>query len=92
LYRPETDLTAYVASVKKLAALAPQLKTVLGAHNIPVADPSVLAKLQDAIQQVAEGRVKPGAVNGGEATYQAGEFFFRMHYPLAALNSASGAH
>src|SRR5215471_2203157 len=90
LYRPETDLTAYVASVKKLAALAPQLKTVLGAHNIPVADPSVLAKLQDAIQQVAEGRVKPGAVNGGEATYQAGEFFFRMHYPLAALNSASG--
>src|SRR5205814_9943405 len=45
LYRPETDLDAYATSVLRLAALAPQVKLVLGAHNIPVASPSVLPKL-----------------------------------------------
>ena len=63
LYRPETDLDAYVASVKKIAALEPQLKLVLGAHNIPVAQPSVLPKLVNAIQAVraGQGEVKPAA-------------------------------
>jgi len=90
LYRPETDLAAYIASVKKLAALAPQVKIVLGAHNIPVADPAVLPKLQDAIQQVVDGKVKPATVNGSEASYQAGDFSFRMYNPLPAVNSSSG--
>ncbi|HSC45228.1 MAG TPA: MBL fold metallo-hydrolase, partial [Candidatus Acidoferrum sp.] len=90
LYRPETNLEAYMASVKKLVALAPQVKVVLGAHNIPVADPSVLAKLQEAIQTVVDGKVKPAAVNGDEASYQVGDFSFRMHNPLPAVNSSSG--
>src|SRR5438552_13373250 len=42
LFRPETDLDAYAASIRRLAALAPQVKLVLGAHNIPVASPTVL--------------------------------------------------
>jgi len=92
LYRPETDLAAYIASVKKLVALTPQVKTVLGAHNVPMADPSVLAKLQDAIQQVADGKIKPKSVNGDEAAYQIGDFSFRMRNPLPAVNSSSGAH
>ena len=92
LYRPETDLTAYIASVKKLVALAPRVKTVLGAHNIPLADPAVLAKLQDAIQTVVDSKVKPKSVNGDEAAYQVGDFSFRMRNPLPALNSISGAH
>src|ERR1700676_949804 len=50
LFRPETDLDAYEASVKKLATLAPQLKLVLGAHNVPVANPDVLPRLVTAIQ------------------------------------------
>jgi glyoxylase-like metal-dependent hydrolase (beta-lactamase superfamily II) len=56
LYRPETDMDAYVASAKRLAALAPQVKTVLGAHNIPVADPNVLPKLVEAIQAIRLGK------------------------------------
>jgi glyoxylase-like metal-dependent hydrolase (beta-lactamase superfamily II) len=62
LYRPETDLDAYVNSVKRLAALAPELKLVLGAHNVPVAQPSVLPELLAAIQAVRDGQgtVKPG--------------------------------
>src|SRR5262245_13047006 len=90
LYRPETDLAAYIASVKKLVALAPQVKTVLGAHNIPVADPGGLAKLQDAIQEVVDGKVKPKSLKGDEAAYQIGDFSFRMRNP-PAVNSSSGA-
>jgi glyoxylase-like metal-dependent hydrolase (beta-lactamase superfamily II) len=61
LYRPETDLDAYLTSVKKIAALAPDLKLVLGAHNVPVAQPSVLPKLASAIEAVraGQGTVKP---------------------------------
>lgn len=56
LFRPETDLDAYVASVKRIAGLAPQLKVVLGAHNIPVAEPAVLPRLVSAIEAVRAGK------------------------------------
>jgi glyoxylase-like metal-dependent hydrolase (beta-lactamase superfamily II) len=64
LYRPETDLDAYVASVRKLAAMAPHLKLLLPAHNTPAADPSYLPKVVTAIQQVRRGEVKPVAKDG----------------------------
>jgi glyoxylase-like metal-dependent hydrolase (beta-lactamase superfamily II) len=69
LYRPETDLDAYVASVKKLASLAPQIKLVLGAHNVPVAEPSILAKLVTAIEEVRAGKIEGKPLEGGKATY-----------------------
>src|SRR6201987_2482893 len=43
LFRPETDLDAYAASIRRLATLAPQIKLVLGSHNIPVVPPTVLS-------------------------------------------------
>ncbi len=55
LYRPETDFDAYAASIERLAALAPQTKLVLGAHNIPVASPSVLPTLVKAFAEVRAG-------------------------------------
>ncbi len=77
LYRPETDLDAYVASVQKLAALAPHLQLLLPAHNTPVADPSYLPKLVTAIQQVRRGEVKPVA-NDGKHEYLFDGFSFLM--------------
>jgi glyoxylase-like metal-dependent hydrolase (beta-lactamase superfamily II) len=64
LYRPETDLDAYVTSVKKLAALALHLRLLLPAHNVPVASPSILPKVVSAMQQVRGGEVKPIAKDG----------------------------
>jgi glyoxylase-like metal-dependent hydrolase (beta-lactamase superfamily II) len=64
LYRPETDLDAYLASVQKLASLAPQLQLLLPAHNVPVASPSILPKVVRAMQQVRGGEVKPIAKDG----------------------------
>jgi len=65
LYRPETDLNAYANSIQRLADLAPHVKVVLGAHNIPVAPPSVLPELVQAFADLRAGKAtckpdKPG--------------------------------
>lgn len=78
LYRPETDLNAYAASIRRLAALAPQVKVVLGAHNIPVASPEVLPKLVAAFDQVRTGKVKPIADSPGKVIYKVDDFSFLM--------------
>jgi glyoxylase-like metal-dependent hydrolase (beta-lactamase superfamily II) len=90
LYRTETDLPAYLASVKRLVALAPQIKLVLGAHYVPVAQPSVLPQLDAAIRSILAGKVQPKSVNGDQAIYQVGEISFRMRNPLPAVNSNPG--
>lgn len=64
LYRPETDLDAYVASVQKLAVMAPHLQLLLPAHNTPVGDPGYLPKVVIAMQQVRRGDVKPVSKDG----------------------------
>jgi glyoxylase-like metal-dependent hydrolase (beta-lactamase superfamily II) len=64
LYRPETDLDAYVASVQKLAAMAPHLQMLLPSHNTPIADPGYLPKVVTAMRQVRRGEVKPVAKEG----------------------------
>lgn len=82
LYRPETDLRAYDASIRRLAALAPQVKVVLGAHNIPVAAPSVLPRLVTAFEQVRDGKISPTPESDGKVIYHSGQFSFLMR-PLA---------
>jgi len=78
LFRPETDLAAYDASIRKLAALAPQLKMVLGAHNIPVAPPSVLRQLVEAFEAVRAGQVKASPAEDGKVIYRVGGISFLM--------------
>jgi glyoxylase-like metal-dependent hydrolase (beta-lactamase superfamily II) len=77
LYRPETDLNAYVASMEKLVALAPRLKVLLPSHNVPVADPAELARVLDGIKQVRAGKVKP-VPNDGKSQYMFEGFSFLM--------------
>jgi glyoxylase-like metal-dependent hydrolase (beta-lactamase superfamily II) len=78
IYRPETDLDAYVASVKKLAALAPDVKIVLGAHNVPVAEPSVLPKLAEAIEAVRAGKGESKPMGDGKVLRTYDGFSFLM--------------
>ena len=78
LFRPETDLNAYAASIRRLAALAPQVKLVLGAHNIPVAQPSVLAQLVTAFDGVRAGKVAATPDSPGKVLYKAGDISFLM--------------
>jgi len=78
LFRPETNLDEYVASVKRLAVLTPQVKTVLGGHNLPVAPPEVLPRLLDAIQAVRAGQGVVKSEGTGKALHTLGEFQFLM--------------
>jgi glyoxylase-like metal-dependent hydrolase (beta-lactamase superfamily II) len=78
LFRPETDFDAYDASVKRLAALAPEIKLVLGAHNIPVAEPSVLSRLVTAFESVRSGKVPPQKSDGGKTLYVSDGFSFLL--------------
>ena len=64
LFRPETDLDAYVASVQKLAAMVSRLQLLLPAHNTPVADPAYLPQVVTAMQQVRRGEVKSVSKDG----------------------------
>jgi glyoxylase-like metal-dependent hydrolase (beta-lactamase superfamily II) len=68
LYRPETDLRLYEASVSRLEYQPRNIQTLLGAHNIPVAPSSVLpilalaaAELQPS-QLKKKGQCKPAGV------------------------------
>lgn len=81
LFRPETDLDAYAASIRRLAALAPQVKLVLGAHNVPVAPPSVLPRLVTAFAEVRAGMLKPVPDSPGKVLYNVDGFSFLMRAP-----------
>jgi glyoxylase-like metal-dependent hydrolase (beta-lactamase superfamily II) len=83
LFRPETDLDAYAASIRHLAALAPQIKLVLGAHNIPVASPAVLAQLVTAFDAVRTGRVAATPDSPSKVLYKVGDISFLMRAPAA---------
>lgn len=81
LYRPETDVDAYAASIRRLAALAPRVKLVLGAHNIPVASPSVLPRLVAAFDAVRAGKIAPTPDSPGKVIYKVDGFSFLMRAP-----------
>jgi glyoxylase-like metal-dependent hydrolase (beta-lactamase superfamily II) len=77
LYRPETDLDAYTASIRKMAALAPRLHLLLPAHNVPVADPRDLDRVLKAMEQVRSGKIKP-VPHGHNWVYEFEGFSFLM--------------
>jgi glyoxylase-like metal-dependent hydrolase (beta-lactamase superfamily II) len=75
LYRPETDLDAYEASIQKMIALKPEL--LLTAHNVAVADPADLPRVRVAMQQARSGKIKP-VKNGDRWEYKFEGFSFLM--------------
>jgi glyoxylase-like metal-dependent hydrolase (beta-lactamase superfamily II) len=79
LHRPETDLSAYSLSVRRLAALAPQVKLVLGSHNIPIALPSALPELVMAFETARAHQVAPTPAGMGKVVYKVGNISFLMH-------------
>jgi len=85
LFRPETDFEAYGVSIRRLAALAPQVRVVLGAHNVPVAPPSVLPRLVFAFEAVRAGKVPPAPASSGKVLYKVDDFSFLMQAPPSKL-------
>ena len=78
LYRPETDFDAYAKSIARLAALAPQVKTVIGSHNIPVAPPSVLPQLVAAFADLRAGKATCKPDSPGKKRCQVRDYTFLL--------------
>ncbi len=78
LYRPETDLVAYEKSVARLAALAPDVKTVLGAHYIPVASSEVLPALVKAFSDLQAGKATCKPEGSGKQLCEVDKFSFLL--------------
>jgi len=64
--------------VKRIAALAPELELVLGAHNVPVAQPDVLPKLVTTIQAVRSGQGSVKPEGEGKAIHSLDGFSFLL--------------
>jgi len=75
LYRPETDLDAYMVSIRKMSALGAKL--LLPAHNVPVGDPADLPRVLTAMEEVRSGKIKPEK-NGDKREYKFKGFSFLM--------------
>jgi glyoxylase-like metal-dependent hydrolase (beta-lactamase superfamily II) len=86
LYRPETDLAAYEKSIARLAALAPEVKTVLGAHNIPVASPDVLPALVQAFADLQAGKATCKPAGDGKKLCAVGKFSFLLRTAPGGVN------
>jgi len=78
LYRPETDFDAYAKSIARIAALAPQVKNALGAHNIPVAPPSVLPNLVVAFADLRAGKATCKPDSPGKKRCAIGSYTFLL--------------
>jgi glyoxylase-like metal-dependent hydrolase (beta-lactamase superfamily II) len=78
LYAPETDLVAYAKSINRMAALAPILTSVHGAHNEPNSDPGELLKVRDAFTAIRNGTRKADDITDTQAIYRFGTFDLLM--------------
>jgi glyoxylase-like metal-dependent hydrolase (beta-lactamase superfamily II) len=76
LYRPETDFSAYAESIARLAVFAPQVKTVLGAHNVPFAPPTVLPNLVIAFADLRASKRTCKPDTSGKQHCTVGDFTF----------------
>jgi glyoxylase-like metal-dependent hydrolase (beta-lactamase superfamily II) len=76
LHAPETNLEAYDTSIKRLTAVAPSVKIVFGAHNAPVASPSILPRLVAAFEAVRSGTISATPASPGKLLYKVDGFSF----------------
>ena len=58
LFTPETDFAAYAQSVARLAQLVPHIRLLLPGHNVPIAAPESLARLNDSVNSVQSGTAR----------------------------------
>jgi glyoxylase-like metal-dependent hydrolase (beta-lactamase superfamily II) len=85
LWAPETDLAAYMASIGKLAGLAPGLKMIFPAHGPPVAEPARLLELQQALREIREGTA------GFEPADEGRRLYLFEHFSILTAASQGGS-
>jgi glyoxylase-like metal-dependent hydrolase (beta-lactamase superfamily II) len=82
LYRPETDLKAYSASLTRLNELAQHLKLLLPAHNVASAPEGYLPRANQAFLRVMRGIMTP-VPRDGKQEYRFQGFSFLLKERIA---------
>ena len=82
LWSPETSVADYTASIDRIAALAPVLKTLMPAHGAPVAEPLRLGDLQDALAAIRAGASTPESAPEDRLIYRFEHFTILVAHPL----------
>lgn len=65
LFFPGTDLDAFEKSISRMASLAPIVKHLLPAHNLPVVPPGRLVEVKETIASIRAGKEKGELVTDG---------------------------
>ena len=78
LFMDGTDLNAYDHGIHRMSALAPSLRSVFPAHNLPVVEPIYLDSVTRAFNDVMMGKVAGAARDGGTKLYSFGSFGFLL--------------
>ena len=81
LWSPETSVAEFTASIDRIAALAPGLKTLLPAHSAPVAEPQRLRDLQEALADIRAGASSPEAAPDDRLLHRFEHFTILMARP-----------
>jgi glyoxylase-like metal-dependent hydrolase (beta-lactamase superfamily II) len=76
VFGPGSDPAAYQNSVDRLAALAPRVRLVLGAHNAPGTPPAILPELAKEFAAVRAGKIAGTKTNDGLMKYEGAEITF----------------
>ncbi|MEL6869520.1 MAG: MBL fold metallo-hydrolase [Pseudomonadota bacterium] len=82
LFAPETDTDAYYASLQRLAALVPDLRALLPAHNTPWVTPARLTQAVAAFEQMMAGGMQPVPAWDDAVTYEFEGFGFLIRKDL----------
>ncbi|HEX5789414.1 MAG TPA: MBL fold metallo-hydrolase [Woeseiaceae bacterium] len=70
---PGSDLARYTATAERLAGLAPEVDTLVTAHNVPFASAEYLVAMRDAFRQIAAGDADY-VLTDGDREYNFGAF------------------
>lgn len=70
---PGSDVTQYQATAARLAALAPEVRTLVTAHNVPFASPAYLSAMRDAFRAIEAGSAEY-ILTDGSREYSFGDF------------------
>ncbi len=76
VFGPGSDPAAYQKSVDRLAAFAPRVRLVLGAHNVPGTPPEILTELASEFAAVRAGKLRGVKAEDGLMKYTGPQITF----------------
>ncbi|MGG1662160.1 MBL fold metallo-hydrolase [Brevibacillus sp. NRS-1366] len=62
----KSDIETYAKTMKRISQLVPELHSIHPSHNYPISDPTILIKVAEALELLAEGKVSSEKLMRGD--------------------------